>query len=68
VLGYTDTAPLTRRSIRNPTRQEITTEYLHGRDVNERHRALEGLAFTYGSAVEHCPPLGLGWDDGPSRG
>jgi hypothetical protein len=36
---------------------EIITEYLHGMDVDERHRAPEGLTFTYGSAVEdalHC--------------
>ncbi len=30
----------------------IITEYLHGMDVDERHRAPEGLTFTYGSAVE----------------
>jgi hypothetical protein len=52
VLGYTDTAPITWRSIRDPTWQVITTEYLHGRDVHERHPAPEGLTFTYGSAVE----------------
>jgi hypothetical protein len=65
-LGYTDTAPITWRSIRDPTWQVITTEYLHGRDVHERHPAPEGLTFTYGSAGS-MPSIGSGVDDGLSR-